>query len=689
MSWQGAIVFTKLDLRAGYHQLRVHEGDVFKTTFKTHTGHYEFLVMPFGLTNAPSTFQGWMNDVFRPLLRKCVLVFFDDILVYISNITDYLKHLEEVFKLMQHNLMAAKDSKCIFATYKVEYLGHFISAKGVETDLKKISAISSWPVPTPVKVLRSFLGLAGYYRKFRLSVYEKELLAIVFVVQKWEKYLIAGHFIIRTDQKSLKWPLQQKISTPFQQFWLSKLMGFYYEIQYKSGKENVAADALSSLQQGQYVAHYKLQDGLLHKNARLVVGPDENLRRKLLNWHHASPECGHSGRDITLKKLKTLFSWRGMTKDVRQYIRKCPTCQLSKYDTSVKPGLLQPLPISEEVWVDISMDFIGGLPKSNGKEVIFVVVDRLRLFSLHGTEFLLSSAYHPETDGQTEVVNRCLETYLRCMCGEKPKEWSLWLPMAEWWYNTHFQSAIQLTPYEVVYNQPPPVYLPYLAGDSPIEVVDRSLQRREQILALIKFQLTRAQARMKSQADKHRSDRSFNTVATQVPIWLQGREEDLLIQPEAILDTRVVQFQNKDQIQYLVQWQQCPLHEASWERAKDFVQRFPSLSGVFFGRCDGKEIFQFFGRCDVELVGGERDRVLKSSATIINGVINSLYSSDRWRIGDNKDFITVGCDGNAVDKDYVIVADQNRYDRYMQIISRSKPLCPEKNQYVQIMSKSE
>lgn len=115
------------------------------------------------------------------------------------------------------------------------------------------------------------------------------------------------------------------------------------------------------------------------------------------------------------------------------------------------------------------------------------------LFSLYGTKFLMSTAYHPQTDGKAEVVNRCLETYLRCMCGENSKEWSLWLPLAEWWYNTHFHSSLQLTPYEVVYNQPPPLHLPYLAGESMVEVVDRCLLKREMMINTLKYHLSRAQ----------------------------------------------------------------------------------------------------------------------------------------------------------------------------------------------------
>ncbi|XP_021846729.2 uncharacterized protein [Spinacia oleracea] len=119
-----ATVFSKLDLRAGYHQLRVHDQDVYKTAFKTHSGHFEFLVMPFGLTNAPASFQSWMYSVFKPLLRKCVLVFFDDILVYSKTQAEHWRHLKQVFELMRLHKMFAKASKCSFAIDKVEYLGH-------------------------------------------------------------------------------------------------------------------------------------------------------------------------------------------------------------------------------------------------------------------------------------------------------------------------------------------------------------------------------------------------------------------------------------------------------------------------------------------------------------------------------------------------------------------------------------
>ena len=151
----GARFFTKLDLRSGYHQVRMHPDDVAKTAFRTHHGHYEFLVMPFGLSNAPATFQALMNDVLRPYLRRSVLVFFDDILIYSSSWAEHLQHVNIVLHALRAHNLHLKRSKCSFGAASVAYLGHVISKDGVAMDTDKVAAVHAWPTPCSARGLKA------------------------------------------------------------------------------------------------------------------------------------------------------------------------------------------------------------------------------------------------------------------------------------------------------------------------------------------------------------------------------------------------------------------------------------------------------------------------------------------------------------------------------------------------------
>eukprot|EP00253_Pinus_taeda_P004399 PITA_04399 len=156
----------KKTLKNRYHQIRVREQDIPKTAFRCHYGHFEFLVMPFGLTNAPATFQSCMNHIFRSHLRKFVLVFFDDILIYSRTWEELLQHIEIVLCILEEQQFYAKLSKCEFGLMEMLYLGHIIGVDGVRVHKEKIKAIRDWPKPRNVTELRGFIGICTYYRKF-------------------------------------------------------------------------------------------------------------------------------------------------------------------------------------------------------------------------------------------------------------------------------------------------------------------------------------------------------------------------------------------------------------------------------------------------------------------------------------------------------------------------------------------
>jgi hypothetical protein len=366
-------------------------------------------------------------------------------------------------------------------------------------------------------------------------------------VRKWRPYLLGKQFKIKTDQQALKHILEQRIGTPLQQKWVSKLLGYDFTVEYKSGRENKVADALSRVNAEEKLAHvnalstvqtdwveglkriylddselkeldqkyqkgelniskYQWQNGLLFYKGRIHLGTLTPFQQQVLHEMHSSPLGGHMGTHKTIARIKKEFYWSGLRRAVRKYVRECDICQRNKTENQHPTRLLQPLPIPAQIWTDISMDFVEGLPTSQGKNVIMVVVDRLskyshftalthpytagkvarlfldnifklhgmpssivsdrdpvfmsrfwhEMFRLHGTQLALSSAYHPQTDGQTEIVNKALEGYLRSFSGDRPKDWLRWLSLAEWSYNSSTHSSTKMSPFEAVYGYPPP-----------------------------------------------------------------------------------------------------------------------------------------------------------------------------------------------------------------------------------------
>lgn len=340
------------------------------------------------------------------------------------------------------------------------------------------------------------------------SIYEKELMAIVFAILKWRHYLLGRKFMVKTDQSSLRFLLEQREVGTEYQMWLTKIMGFDFEIHYNPRASNRVADALSrrepdtitfgalcsvttvdwseldkeveqdallnaikqKLLAGEEVLYrFDLIGGQLFYKGRYVLPKKTTFINTIIQQYHDSPTGGHSGEHRTYGRIAKEWFWEGMKRQIADYV-KCDVCQRQKTSTLSPAGLLQPLPIPNQVWEQISMDFVEGLPKSGRKDTILVVVDRLtkyahfiplkhsftasivaeefakeivrlhrfpesiisdrdkvfmshfwrELFRLHNTTLKRSTSYHPQTDGQTEVVNKALETYLRCFINGQP-----------------------------------------------------------------------------------------------------------------------------------------------------------------------------------------------------------------------------------------------------------------------------
>ncbi|GKC63485.1 putative reverse transcriptase domain-containing protein [Tanacetum coccineum] len=410
------IALGSADLRSGYHQLRVHEDDIPKTTFRTRYGHFKFTVMPFGLTNAPAVFVDLMNRVCRPYLNKFVIVFIDDILIYSKTQEEHVEHLRLVLGLLKKEKLYAKFSKCEFWLREVQFLWHVINGNGIHVDPSNIEAVKNWKAPrTPTedklcnapvlalpdgpKVFMVYYDVFGIglgcvlmqkgkviaYASKQLKIHKKnytthdlELGAVVFALKIWRHYLYGTKSI--------------------------ELFNDYdCEIRYHPGKANVVVDALSrkekvkpkrvramnmTLQSSIKDRIQAAQKEAVNELARLKKGLDKMIEQRsdrtlyYLNriWVPLKDEVRTLIMDEAHKSkyLRNRYWWPGMKKDIAEYVSKCLTCLKVKAEHQRPSGLLQQPEIPVWKWEEIAMDFVTKLLRtSSGHDTIWIIMDRL------------------------------------------------------------------------------------------------------------------------------------------------------------------------------------------------------------------------------------------------------------------------------------------------------------------------
>ena len=649
-----ASIYTKLDIRDAYYNLRIAKGDKWKTALRTRYGLYEYCVMPFGLTNAPASFQRWMNEILSDYLDIFCVAYLDDILVFSPDEEIHREHVRAILTRVRETGLTLKTSKCEFHTTETEYLGYVISPQGLRMDEGKIRTIKEWKEPTNIKGIQSFLGFANFYRRFikdyskittplssltrkgkqwewgeqqqeafetlktamttepilqnfdperpvtietdtsdyaigaicsqpdekgilhpvayysrklkdperNYDIHDKELLAIVDALRKWDTYCktTGPRITILTDHKNLEYWKTKRDLNLRQARWGERLANYDFTIKYRPGKLAGKPDILAResghsawegdmkhrqnhgrvlLPEGNFetiralqvnttetinlqidkellreireqsakdkevreilgkkanritrdgriaLGLYEEKDGVLIYDGLIWILDNNQLRLRILRDHHDAQAAGHPGRARTLELVSRNFYWPQQRKYIHRYVDHCDTCCRIKPIRHAPFGLLKPLDLPHRPWDSITMDFIITLPTSNGKDALWVIINRLTKmghfvackgtmkpedladhfiqqvvrpqglptsivsdrgslftsdFWKHITKALrisrnLSTAFHPQTDGQTERVNAILEQYLRAYCNYQQDDWEKLLPIAEFCHN--------------------------------------------------------------------------------------------------------------------------------------------------------------------------------------------------------------------------------------------------------------
>ncbi|GJU37385.1 putative reverse transcriptase domain-containing protein [Tanacetum coccineum] len=381
---QGSSVYSKIDLRSGYHQLRVREEDIPKTAFRSRYGHYEFQVMPFGLTNVSVVFMDLMNHVCKPYLDKFVIVFIDDILIYSKNKKEHEEHLKLILELLKKEELYAKFYKCEFWIPKAS--------------------------PKSPTEIRQFLGLVGYYRRF---------------IEGFSKI---AKSMTKLTQKGVKFDWGDKEEAAFQ------LIKFGRDAKREAQKreniknEDVRGMLIENLKDLENLRTEKLEpraDGTPCFNGRSWLPGYGDLRTVIMHESYKSKYSIHPGSDKMYQDMKKLYWWPNIKADIATYVSKCLTYAKVKAEHKSPSGLLVQLEIPQ--W------------KSLQKAL--------------GTNLDMSTAYHPQTDGQSERTIQTLEDTLRACVIDFGKGWVNHFPLVEFSYNNSYHASIKAAPFKALYGR--------------------------------------------------------------------------------------------------------------------------------------------------------------------------------------------------------------------------------------------
>ncbi|GKC24457.1 ty3-gypsy retrotransposon protein [Tanacetum coccineum] len=564
----GATVFSKIDLRSGYHQIRVAEADVHKTAFRTTDGHYEYFV--FGSSNFRGSSTGSREDSSHPTMAATVFIH------HYTGILGSYRLLPTVCFALCTNSRPLTD---------ILKMKDFQWTEAADAAFKELKANMQQLIT---------LALPNFTKPFDVTTDASGMAIGAVLSQENKPIAFFSKKLCQTMQGQSTYTKEFYAITeasPEQQKWVTKLLGYDFKVLYKPGRENTVADALSRVDIPSMLAisyptatwlndirdyyatdpkgkefaasittdptafpNHVFRDGLVFITGKLFIPSDLQIREQLLAEFHSSFIGGHAGINATVKRLSSTFTWLGLKKDVAHFVKSCTVCQAIKHPNHKPYGLLQPLPTPSQPWHDISMDFITQLPPSKGKVSIWVIVDRLskyahflplspnytaitlasifmheiyhlhrlpktivsdrdqfwkELFKLMGTKLVHSSAYHPQTDGQTEVVNRCLEMYLRTFVFDEPRTWAKLLYLAEFCYNTSHHSSINMSPFKALYGRDVTSIHNYLPGSTATGSIENSLLEHQKIMSSLKHSIEVSKQKMVTQANKHRLDKHF------------------------------------------------------------------------------------------------------------------------------------------------------------------------------------